>query len=161
MDFRVGDPVVHCTHGLGQVRAIEERAINNDKALYYEVQIADLSIWVRADEHLKNRLRNPTSASGFRKLFSVLSGPAGKLPDDRRERNLHLQEMLKDGKTESLCRVIRDLTAYRRTRAWNEYDSELMKRVEKLLIREWSFVLSVPPPEAEAELHRLLLRKAN
>ena len=159
MDFQIGDRVVHCTHGLGQVLAIEERVINNNIALYYEVQIADLSIWVPADENLKSRLRFPISEAGLKKLFSVLSGPAEKLPDDRRQRNLHLQEMLKDGKTESLCKVIRDLAAYRRAASWNEYDTQLMKRVEKTLIREWSFILSVPPQEAEVELHRLLSHK--
>lgn len=161
MDFQIGDQVVHCTHGLGQVVAIEERVINNQSALCYEVRIADLSIWVPADQNLKSRLRFPINEAGFRKLFSILSGTAEKLPDDRRQRALHLQEMLKDGKTESLCRVIRDLAAYRHMRSWNEYDSEFLKRVEKRLISEWSFSLSIPPPEAEAELQRLLSHKAN
>jgi RNA polymerase-interacting CarD/CdnL/TRCF family regulator len=57
--------------------------------------------------------------------------------------------------------VIRDLSAYRRDRSWNEYDNALMKRMQKALIGEWSFALSVTPQDAEAELHRLLAPKAN
>lgn len=159
MDFEIGDQVVHCTHGLGQVLAIEERAISNHSSLYYMVQVADLSIWVPANEDLKNRLRFPTSRSVLVKALALLSGPAEALPEDRRQRSLQLQEMLKDGKTESLCRVIRDLSAFRRVHQWNDHDSEMIKRVEKRLVREWSYILSIPPAEAEAQLHRLLSPK--
>jgi RNA polymerase-interacting CarD/CdnL/TRCF family regulator len=66
--------------------------------------------------------------------------------------------MLKDGRVETLFKVIRNLTAYRHTGSWNEYDSALMKRVQKALIREWCYVFSVTPKDAEAELHSLLLQ---
>jgi RNA polymerase-interacting CarD/CdnL/TRCF family regulator len=157
MEFQIGDRVVHCTYGLGQVLAIEEQVINNNVVLCYEVQIADLSIWIPANENLKSRLRFPISPAELKKLFLILSGPAENLPDDRRNRNLQLRETLRDGKTESLCKALRDLYAYRRTHStWNEYDSEMIKRVENLLIREWSFALSIPPQQANEELHKLL-----
>ncbi len=160
MEFQIGDRVVHCTYGLGQVLAIEEQVINDNVALCYEVKVADLSIWVPSDANLQNRLRPPISAAGLKKLFPILSGPAEDLPSDRRQRNLQLQEMLKDGKTESLCKVLRDLNAYRQSHtAWNEYDTGMMKRVENMLIREWSFILSISPQEASAELHKLLSHK--
>lgn len=161
MEFQIGDRVVHCTHGLGQVLALEERAINDNTALYYMVQLADLTIWVPVDENLKSRLRLPTNEAEFRESLSILSTPAEQLPDDRRQRNFQLLEMLKEGEVESICRVIRDLTAYRHGRSWNEYDSALIKRAEKALIGEWSFILSVTPPQAEIELHRLLSHKMN
>ncbi|MFN8412315.1 MAG: CarD family transcriptional regulator [Anaerolineales bacterium] len=159
MKFASGDWVVHCTYGLGQVKNIEERTFGNNTVLYYMVQVADLTIWVPADENLANRLRYPTSEAGFKKLLTTLSAPADKLPDDRRQRNLHLLEMLKDGGAESLCKVIRDLTAYRHDRTWSEHDSELMRRTQKALIGEWSYILAVTPHEAEVELNRSLARK--
>lgn len=97
MDFQVSDWVVHCTHGLGQVLSIEERGMDDNSALYHEVQIAGYSICVPADENLKNRLRFLIGEGKLRKLFPILPRKAGKLPDDRRECHLHLQEMLKDG----------------------------------------------------------------
>jgi len=160
MEFQVGDQVVHCTYGLGQVLAVGEQVINNTVAFCYEVRVADLSIWVPADENVRTRLRSPISAAGLKKLFALLSGPAEQLPADRRQRNLQLHEMLKDGKTESLCRVLRDMTAYRQARTTsNDYDTEMMRRVENILIREWSFSLSITPLEAATELHRLLSHK--
>jgi CarD family transcriptional regulator len=161
MDFQTGDRVVHCTHGLGKVLAIEKRTFNNRTSLYYMIEVADLTVWVPADENLKNRLRPPTSKPRFRELLSILSSPADELPSDHRQRGLLLMGMLKDGQADTLCKVIRDLSAYRRDRSWNEYDNALMKRMQKALIGEWSFALSVTPQDAEAELHRLLAPKAN
>lgn len=158
MNFQTGDNVVHCTHGLGKVLAIEERTVFDKTAFYYMVQMADLTIWVPADKNLEHRLRLPNSVSEFQKALAILSSPPGKLPDDRRQRNLQLLEKLGNGKAESICQVIRDLAAYRDTRAWSESDNALMRRAQKALIGEWSFILSVTPHEAEVELHQMITR---
>ena len=160
MNFEIGDQVVHCTHGLGQVMAIEERAINNHSSLYYIVQVADLSIWVPANEDLQNRLRLPTSRGLLQKALALLSAPAEALQEDHRQRGLQLHEMLKDGRTESLCRVIRDLNAFRRVHRWNDHDNELIKKVEKRLVREWSYIMSITQAAAETQLQHMLLPKA-
>ena len=160
MDFQIWDRVVHCAYGLGQVLAIEERSYNNSTILYYMISVADLIVWVPADDNLKNRLRHPSGAKEFRKSLSILEGPAQPLPQDRRQRTLQLQEILKDGRVESLCRVIRDLGAHRTDRNWNEHDQALMKRVQNALIGEWSFILSITSMEAEVELRRLLSHRA-
>ncbi|WKZ38599.1 MAG: CarD family transcriptional regulator [Anaerolineales bacterium] len=159
MEFQSGDNVVHCTHGLGQVLAIEERTFFDKITFYYMVQMKDLTIWIPADDNLKNRLRRPTSAAGFDKLLSVLSSRAEELPGDRRLRAAHLHERLEDGKAESVCKVIRDLTGYRKKHSWSESDGAVMRRAEKALISEWCFVHSITPLEAEKKLHHLLSGK--
>jgi RNA polymerase-interacting CarD/CdnL/TRCF family regulator len=161
MNFKKNDWVVHCTYGLGQIMDIEKRTFFDKVTVYYMVQVSDLTIWVPADENLQNRLRYPTSAAGFRKSLSILSTPAEKLPDDYRQRNTQLSEMLKDGRADSLCRVIRDLTAYRHARSWSEHDNALMRRTQKALIGEWSYILSITPHEAEQQLNQSLAQKTN
>jgi RNA polymerase-interacting CarD/CdnL/TRCF family regulator len=156
MNFREGDPVMHWTYGFGKVIRLEERALSGQNALYYAVQIGDLTVWVPADDMLGTRLRSPTSKAGFKELRAILSGPGEPLPDDRQDRKTRLLELLKDGRAESLCRVIRDLSAYRQVRPLNENDQALMRRAQNALLGEWGFALSVTPAQAELELHRLL-----
>lgn len=160
MEFQSGDWVVHCTHGLGQVTAIEMRSFGEQNILYYQVQIGDLTIWVPADESLSKRLRKPASRAEFDQLFTMLTNPPEALPIDRRQRNQYLIELLKDGTAETLCRVIRDLSAIRKQRTWSEYDKEIMRRVQKSLIGEWSFIFSIHPHDAENELQKLLSKHA-
>jgi len=134
----------------------EERTLSGQNTLYYAVQIGDLTVWVPADGKLGSRLRPPTPQAGFKKLLAILSSPGEPLPDDRQDRKTRLLELLKDGRAESLCRVIRDLSAYRQVRPLNENDQALMRRAQNALLGEWGFALSITPAQAELELNRLL-----
>jgi len=156
MNFHEGDPVMHWTYGFGEVLRLEEREFSGQTTLYYEVQVRDLTVWVPADGNLESRLRPPTPQARFKRLLAILSGPGEPLPDDRQERKLRLQGLLKDGRAESLCRVISSLTSYRQVRPLNENDQALLKRAQNALLGEWGFVLSVTPAQAEIELQRLL-----
>ena len=156
MNFHEGDTVMHWTYGLGKVVRLEERILSGKKELYYAVQIGDMTVWVPADDKLENRLRPPTSKAEFKKLMHILSKPGEPLPDDRHERKTLLTELLKNGRAESLCKVIRNLSTYRHVRSLNDNDQALLRRTEESLIGEWGFALSVTPAEAELQLHRLL-----
>ena len=156
MDFHEGDPVMHWTYGLGTIVRLEERNLSGSDMLYYAVQIGDMTVWVPADDKLKSRLRPPTLKAKFMHLLTILSGPSETLPIDRQERRLLLLEWLKNGRAESLCRVIRNLSAYRNIHPLNETDHALLKRSQNALLGEWGLALSVTPAQAEIELNRLL-----
>jgi RNA polymerase-interacting CarD/CdnL/TRCF family regulator len=153
MNFHEGDTVMHWTYGIGQIVRLEERALSGPKTLYYAVQVGDMTVWVPADEKLGSRLRSPTSESGFKKLLAILSGPSEPLPNDRNERRTHLLELLRDGRAESLCKIIRDLSASEKK---NDSDQSVLRQAQNTLLGEWGFVLSVTHAQAAVELHRLL-----
>ena len=156
MNFHEGDPVMHWTYGLGQIVHLEEQALSGSKSLYYAVQMRDMTVWVPADGKLGSRLRSPTTQAGFKKLLAILSGPGESLPEDRQERRTRLLELVRDGRAESLCKIIRDLSAYRKVRPLNESDQTLLKQSQNTLLGEWEFALSITPAQAEFELHHLL-----
>jgi RNA polymerase-interacting CarD/CdnL/TRCF family regulator len=156
MNFHEGDPVMHWTYGFGQIVHLEERDISGSKTLYYAVQVRDLTIWVPADNKLESRLRAPTTQSKFKQLLAILSSPGEPLPDDRHERKTRLMELLKDGRTESLCRTIRALSTYQKTRSLNDSDQTILKQSRNTLLGEWEYVLSIPHAQAEIEMYRLL-----
>jgi RNA polymerase-interacting CarD/CdnL/TRCF family regulator len=156
MNFHEGDTVMHWTYGLGQIIRLEERDVFGLKALYYAVQIRDLTVWVPSDGELEHRLRRPTSKSGFKELIAILSNPGEPLPDDRQERRTRLLALLRDGRTQSLCRIIRGLHAYRKIHQLNDSDQNILKQSKSALLGEWEFVLSITPAQAEHELHQWL-----
>lgn len=156
MNFQLGDPVMHWTFGLGQVVGLEERDISGKKMVYYAVKVHDLTVWVPADDKLASRLRSPTSAAGFKHLFAILAGTKEQLPTDRMQRKNRLLDQLSDGQAESLCQVVRDLSAFRQGKPFNESDQYLLKRVQNVLLGEWGFSFSISTFQAETELSRLL-----
>jgi RNA polymerase-interacting CarD/CdnL/TRCF family regulator len=158
VNFYKGDTVMHWTHGIGQIVNLEERALAGTKTVYYVVQVRDMTVWVPADSHVGTRLRPPTPKFRFEGLLSILSSPSEPLPEDRLERKNHLLALLQDGRPESLCQVIRDLSAYQKHlgKPMNDNDQMILKQSRKTLLGEWGFVLSLTPAQAEHELHRLL-----
>ena len=156
MNFHDGDSVMHWTHGLGKVVQLEEMTLSGEKILYYAIQIADMTVWVPADDKLETRLRLPTRAAEFKKLMGVLSGAGEPLPVDRFERKKLLLEWLKDGCAETLFRVIRSLSTYRHFHPLNEDDQAFLKRSRHALLGEWSFIMSITLAQAEHELQHLL-----
>jgi RNA polymerase-interacting CarD/CdnL/TRCF family regulator len=156
MKFHEGDTVMHWTHGLGQVVGLEERDMFGSKNLYYAVQVRDLTVWVPSDDELQHRLRAPTAKSGFDELFAILADPGEPFPDDRHARRTLLLEYLGDGSTQSLCRIISGLHAYRRIRPLNESDRSVLKQARNALLGEWEYVLAMTPAQAEHALQEQL-----
>jgi RNA polymerase-interacting CarD/CdnL/TRCF family regulator len=158
MNFHKGDMVMHWAHGIGEIVNLEERALAGSKAVYYVVQVRDMTVWVPADTNVGSRLRPPTPKSRFERLLAILSSPSEPLPEDRLERKTRLLELLQDGRPESLCQIIRDLSAYQKQlgKPMNDNDQMVLKQSRNTLLGEWGFVLSLTHAQAEHELHRLL-----
>jgi RNA polymerase-interacting CarD/CdnL/TRCF family regulator len=158
MDFKIGDTVIHGRYGLGTIIRLEEQTFSGGKIFYYVVQIRDITIWVPADAQVMSRMRSPTPQGEFPRLFSILNEPGGTLPDDRLERKTYLAEELKDGKAESCCRVVRDLSFYQYGKTLNENDRLVLKQASDSLLGEWEFSLSIPLALAQVRLQSLLVK---
>jgi RNA polymerase-interacting CarD/CdnL/TRCF family regulator len=156
MDYHAGDTVMHWMHGLGQVIRRERRDVLGHQALYYAIQVEDMIVWVPVDDKVAQRLRRPTGKIRFKRIVGLISKPGETLPMDRHERKLLIAEYLKDGRVESLVRVIRGLLAYRKVRSLNDNDQAVMHRVQSALLAEWAHVLDLTPAQAEMQLHVLL-----
>ena len=156
MNFQIGDTVVHWSFGIGQIIGLEKRAVAGENQLYYEVKIQDFSVWVPANSKLASRLRSPTSARAFKKLFAILGGPAGPISGDRRERKSQLHTKMVGGKASDLCQVIRDLTSLEQEKSLNYDDKSTLKLACTLLLGEWGYSLGLPPAQVQAALYQLL-----
>jgi CarD family transcriptional regulator len=156
MNFQVGETVIHSSHGLAEVVGLEEKAVGGEKILYYVVKARDLTIWIPSNGTDKGTLRHPTERSEFKSLLAILGGACGPLSSDRMERKGQLQRLMREGNSESVCRLIRDLTFYRQTNKLNENDSAMLERAQNTFLDEWSYSLSIPLPQAKSELKHIL-----
>jgi RNA polymerase-interacting CarD/CdnL/TRCF family regulator len=158
MSFHKGDTVMHWTYGIGEIVNLEKRALAGANTIYYVVQVRDMTVWVPADSKVSSRLRSPTSKARFRGLLTILSSPSEPLPVDKLERKTRLLALLEDCRPESLCLVIRDLSAYQKQqkRPMNDNDQMILKQSRNTLLGEWGFVLSITRAQAEHELQGLL-----
>jgi len=155
MSFQIGEHVIHCTFGLGEITQIEEKTINSHPTLCYVVMINDMTVWVPTDDP-QNSLRTPTPPDEFINTLPILTSPNLPLDEDRLLRKNQLMDQLKDGQLSSICRVVRDLRHYQRNSKLNDQERSILERAVKSLLTEWTISLGLPFSKAHEAMESLL-----
>jgi len=156
MAFHVGDKVIHCIFGPGEITQIEEKFINGQKTNCYVVQITDMMIWVPIDDQQQNSLRLPTTPDEFNKVLPILSSPNEILEADRVLRKQQLMDKMRDGQLASICRVVRDLTYFGRNSKLNDQEKAILEKATRSLLAEWTISLGTPTNLAHKTMESML-----
>jgi len=156
MGFQVGDKVIHCTFGLGEIEHIEEKIIHGLPTMCYVVRTTDLTIWIPIDDLLQHSLRMPTPPEDFKKLSTILTTPSETLLEDRVLRKDQLLAQMKDGQLASICRVVRDLTHFKHSKKLNDQEKSILERAINSLLTEWTYSLGMPLSQAHQAMTNLL-----
>lgn len=156
MSFQIGDKVIHCAFGLGEITQIEEKTINGQPTNCYVMHITDMTVWIPIDDLQQNSLRLPTSPEEFVKVLPILTSPNEILVEDRVLRKHQLMEQLRDGQLASICRVVRDLTHFQRNSKLNDQEKSILERAIKSLLAEWTLSLGTPLNQAHQSMESML-----
>lgn len=156
MDFAIGEKVIHCTYGLGEIIKIEEKTIRGTLTMCYVVRATDMMIWIPINDLQKQSLRTPTEPEEFLRLSSILTKPSELLLEDRALRKDQLIAQLHDGQLESIFRVVRDLTHFKRSTKLNDQEKSILESAINSLLTEWSYSLGVPVTQARLAMTDLL-----
>jgi len=156
MGFHVGDKVIHCTHGLGEIVQIDHKIIRDRPTDCYVVRIQDMLIWIPIDDPQQQSLRLPAQPEEFVGLSAILTSPGEQLQEDRLLRKDQLLTQMRDGQLASICRVVRDLTQFKRIKKLNDQESSILERATNSLLTEWSLSLGVSENQAQLAMTKLL-----
>lgn len=156
MSFQIGDKVIHCAFGLGEITQIEEKIINGRLTNCYVFRISDMTVWIPIDEDQHNYLRLPTSPEEFARVLPIISSPTEDLQEDRVLRKNQLMNQLSDGKLSSICQIIRDLTHFQRSYKLSAQEKSILEKAVKSLLAEWSLSMGIPATQASSTLESML-----
>jgi RNA polymerase-interacting CarD/CdnL/TRCF family regulator len=156
MQFHIGDKVIHWTYGLGEITQIEEKPVHGVLTNCYVFQTTDMTIWIPIDEMQQHSLRIPTPPDEFVRLYAILESPGEQLQEDRVLRKNQLMTQMRDGQLASICKVVRDLTHYKRKSKLNDQERYILERAEKSLLTEWTYSLGLPLHQAHEAMTNLL-----
>jgi RNA polymerase-interacting CarD/CdnL/TRCF family regulator len=157
MGFEIGDIVIHCTYGLGQIVDIEEKSIHGLLTNCYVFRTADLTIWIPITHPLQHSLRVPTPPEEFIKLSAILTDPSEKLLENRLQRKDQLMSQMKDGELASICRVVRDLMYLKRSTRLSYQEKSILERAINSLLTEWTYSLGISLSNAEQAMTNMLV----
>jgi CarD family transcriptional regulator len=156
MNYQVGDTVIHWTHGMGSVIAVDEIQLAGNIQQYYVIEIEMLKLWVPVKAAEEGSIRFPADSAQFEKLFDILGQPGEPLPDNPYLRKNTIRERMQKRTPESLCHLIRDLSDRASLHRLNPEDSSSLLRARKHLVDEWIFSLCIERKTAVSELDDLL-----
>ena len=157
MEFKVGDDVVHPSHGVGRIVGLEERELGSSGLRwYYVLVIGSSTIWMPVQANGAMALRAVTSPQDLEQYRTTLSGKPTLLNRDYKKRHLDLIERLTHSSFQVLCEIVRDLSALGWSRPMGETDATMLKRVHENLWREWAAATGQSEQDAIQEVESLL-----
>jgi RNA polymerase-interacting CarD/CdnL/TRCF family regulator len=156
--FKIDEQVVYPAFGIGRIVAMVSKSFfEAETQMYYEV-IGDRStVWVQVDEGSARGLRRLTRLDEMAYYRGVVGGRPMTLNQDHRQRQLDLKGQLKLGTMQSLCEMVRDLSARGWLKPLSETDSRALRLSREALCEEWAATQGLPLPQVTAELAALLL----
>jgi CarD family transcriptional regulator len=152
--YAPGDKVVHPGYGPGVILSIEHRQMLGEEKQYYIIEMLTgggtlMTPVANADTI---GLRPAITPVTLKKLFRLLSEAPGAVSEDFRERQLDIEERLKEGDVFTTAAVIRDLTWFGQVHGLTKRDTQLVQRAEELLAAELALVEDIEVTEATERL---------
>ena len=155
--FSPDDWIVHRHYGIGQVKAVETKAIGEEETTYYKIDAHnDSTIWVpvTSEEEL---LRPAASEEQFAEVVQVLKRPSRKMNGHFQTRIARIRKVSREGNPVMLARTVRDLWARRSRRGQlSNTEESAWRRLVGRLIAEWTVSMDLNEDQANKRLYNLL-----
>ena len=159
--FKVGDKIVHPSHGAGVITEIKAlKFFGADGKQYYSIELVSepgTVVMVPIHDSDKVGLRHPVSASRLSRVWRQLCAPPQTLPSDHNERYRIVREKLDDGDVLQIAEILRDLWWKDHTvRKLTSEGKRLFDRGLRLLASEVAVAQDRDLNDAEAQISQLL-----
>jgi CarD family transcriptional regulator len=156
--FRVGDKAVHPAHGVGQVVAVEKRALGPSLTACYILKMFDtgLTVMVPTGQAGRVGLRPVMQAEQAQQILEILRAPEVAVdlqPWNRRFRAY--TEMLRSGLPTEIAKVLRDMYRLKFDKDLSFGERRLLDQARSLLIHELALAKQVERANIEGEIQEI------
>ncbi|MCW5831169.1 MAG: CarD family transcriptional regulator [Labilithrix sp.] len=155
LKLNVGDKVVHPSHGLGEISAIEHREIGGAKGEFFIIRILDNGMRVMVP-------RTSAQAAGLRPVMS--SKEADKVLETMKAREVAVDlqpwsrrfraytEMIKSGSPHEVAKVLRDMYRLKFDKELSFGERRLLDQAKSLLLKELAAAKGLTESELQARV---------
>jgi CarD family transcriptional regulator len=155
--YKVGDKIVHPSHGAGVIAAIEQKDLLDEYNRYYVIELAaqDMRLMVPVRTAPEIGLRKVATKKQSREILAILGSEADALPDDFKQRQALLAERMREGDLESLAVVVRDMAARSREKTYSPTEARLYDQARTMLGGELALVQGTEVEDALGRIDEL------
>jgi CarD family transcriptional regulator len=151
MEFELGDHVVYPAYGAGTIAAKEERVFAGTTTRYYILKmVADEGEFMVPVEQAESLGIRPVMDA--KAIFKVLRSRPNPLPDDYKERQAIIEELLATSDAIQLALGARDLAWFAGVKSLTGRDIQLYEELQTQLASELSLAKGISLEEAREEL---------
>jgi CarD family transcriptional regulator len=143
--FQIDDTIVYPMHGVGIIKAIEEKEVLGEKQQYYVIKmlIGNMQVMIPAGKILSSGIRPVTDILALKHLINVFQDGEsdGLLP--WKQRYKVNADKIKTGKIQECTEVVRDLMRMKKEKALNSSEKRMLDSAHEFLISELGLIKGI------------------
>jgi CarD family transcriptional regulator len=143
--FQIDDTIVYPMHGVGIIKAIEEKEISGEKQQYYVIKmlIGNMQVMIPAGKILKSNIRPVTDISAIKHIINIFQhGESDRLLPWKQRYKLNADKM-KTGNIQECTEVVRDLLRIQKEKVLNTSEKQMLDNAHKFLISELGLIKGI------------------
>jgi RNA polymerase-interacting CarD/CdnL/TRCF family regulator len=155
--YKIGDWIVHHQFGIGEIKDILEKGLDENRKTFYKVQTKKNTYWLPVGEEDSDRIEPLRNKKTFKHALAILAEKPEKIAKNHKSRKKQIQERWKEGDLESRARLLRDLNGRDNRKSLNFNERQMVKKIRTQFIDEWLLVdHSLDRKEAKEKIYKAL-----
>jgi RNA polymerase-interacting CarD/CdnL/TRCF family regulator len=157
--YSVGQWVVHCQYGVGQIKQIESVPLGGnfeETEKCFTVQTRNGTFWFPVEQNENPRVRPITSEKKFKKALKALQEPPQDTDAHHNVIKGRINSAKKDTSLKTTVELVRDLSARNNIKKLNILEQRALKLHTDRVVREWSLCMKLDENEATTRLNKIL-----
>jgi RNA polymerase-interacting CarD/CdnL/TRCF family regulator len=138
--YKIGEWLVHHQFGVGEIKDIVEKGLDEDRKTFYKVQTKKNTYWLPVGEENTDRVEPLRHKKNFKSMLEILAAKPEKIATNHKSRQKEIQERWNEGSLESRTRLMRDLNGRLNRKTLNFNERQTLKRIRTQFIDEWLLV---------------------
>ena len=143
--FQIGDNIVYPMHGVGIIKAIEEKEISEEKQQYYVIKmlIGNMQVMIPTGKILSSSIRPVTDIIALKHIINIFHhGESDRLLPWKQRYKVNTDK-IKTGKIQECTEVVRDLMRMKKEKALNTSEKKMLDNAHKFLISELGLIKGI------------------
>ena len=136
--LQIGDNIVYPMHGVGIIKAIEEKEISGEKQQYYVIKmsIGNMQVMIPTGKILSSSIRPITDIIALKHIINIFHhGETDRLLPWKQRYKVNTDK-IKTGKIQECTEVVRDLMRMKKEKALNSSEKKMLDNTHEFLISE-------------------------
>jgi CarD family transcriptional regulator len=136
--LQIGDNIVYPMHGVGIIKAIEEKEVSGEKQQYYVIKmsIGNMQVMIPTGKILSSSIRPVTDIIALKHIINIFHhGESDRLLPWKQRYKVNTDK-IKTGKIQECTEVVRDLMRMKKEKALNSSEKKMLDNTHEFLISE-------------------------